>query len=66
MPYPWNDGIVEYWNVGFYKDIIIFSKLLVMLTSNHYPRTHYSILPAFQYSNWVKLSLGSYKIAGLE
>jgi hypothetical protein len=45
MPLPWNDGILECWNIGIRAEINHFNckKLL---------QTHHSITPPFHYSNW--------------
>jgi hypothetical protein len=49
----WNDGILV-----FNKDINHFNFILnsadggTINPTLHYPRTHYSTIPAFQHSNW--------------
>ena len=48
--------MVERWNIDFQKDIshfnfIIYTNFTINPTL-HYPRTHYSTIPAFQHSNW--------------
>lgn len=49
---PWNNGKVEYWNVGLLKDIILF---IIFQSPGIEPIEHYPILPepifpSFQYS----------------
>ncbi len=41
---------MEWWNVGLLKDIIFFIKMNLPL--NHHTKTHCSIIPVFQHSNW--------------
>jgi hypothetical protein len=56
----WNNGIVEQWNNGLFKDIIHFyfiAETIVAINSTvQYPLraigfTHFSNIPLFQYSN---------------
>jgi len=42
MPLPWNDGMMEYWNVDFKFEIF---------QTPHCPKTHYSTIPLFHHSN---------------
>jgi hypothetical protein len=50
--------MVERWNIGFQKDINHFNFIInpagggTIIPTFHYPRTHYSTIPAFQHSNW--------------
>lgn len=55
----WNNGMMEFWNVGFkVEDIhLILNALgdaarLSTTHLSHFFNTHYSSIPVFQYSNW--------------
>ena len=52
----WNVGIVEGWNVGFFKDATYFYFFLEFIvaikSSQHRTGTHHSTFPVFQYSIW--------------
>ncbi|RZB36595.1 MAG: hypothetical protein SRB2_02091 [Desulfobacteraceae bacterium Eth-SRB2] len=56
LPRIWNNGIVEFWKVGFKRILASFNFIVnTNFTINpilHYPITHYSIIPAFHHSNW--------------
>jgi len=59
LPRIWNNGILEYWNTGRLVSKRILSIFNFIFNTNftinpklHYPRTHYSIIPLFQHSNW--------------
>jgi len=47
---------VERWNSGFSKDIIhlylIVKKNFAIYPTLQYPKTQFSIIPAFHHSNW--------------
>ena len=51
----WNNGMVERWNIGFQKDISHFNFIVdsagggTINPALHYPRTHYSRIPTFQF-----------------
>jgi len=53
----WNNGMVEHWNIGFYKDISHFDFTVnsgaggTIKPTLHYPRPHYSTIPVIQHSN---------------
>jgi hypothetical protein len=55
----------ERWNIGFEKDVNHFYFIVnpagggTINPTLHYPRTHYSTIPAFQHSNWGE-ALSSY------
>jgi len=48
---------MEWWNIGFQKDISHFNFIVnsagggTINPALHYPRTHYSHIPAFQHSS---------------
>jgi hypothetical protein len=50
--------MVKRWNIGFQKDVNHFYFIVnaagggTINSTLHYPRTHYSNIPAFQHSNW--------------
>jgi hypothetical protein len=54
LPWKWNNGIVERWNIGFQKDVNHFYLIVnpagggTINPTLHYPRTHYSTIPTFQ------------------
>ena len=45
LPRTWNNGIVEYWKVGFNKEFIRIFALLTSLSRGILPMTHFSIFP---------------------
>jgi hypothetical protein len=49
LPRPWNNGVVEYWNVGFKKDVIRFKfyrqTIFAIDSTSHFHWTLYSIFP---------------------
>ena len=57
LPKLWNNGILEYWNDGFfnkqYFPIMFFHTLIPDNKAfSHFSRTHFSVIPLFQYSNY--------------
>jgi len=58
LPRKWNNGMVEGWNIGFQKEVNHFYFIVnptgggAINPTLHYPRTHCSIIPEFQHSNW--------------
>ena len=48
LPRKWNNGMVEYWNIGFIVNPADGGTINPTL---HYPRTHYSTITLFHHSN---------------
>jgi hypothetical protein len=57
--------MVERWNIGFQKDVNHFYFIVnpagggTINPTLHYPRAHYSTIPAFQHSNRTTLRLST-------
>jgi hypothetical protein len=57
--------MVERWNIGFQKDNSHFNFIVnptgggTINSTLHYPRTHYSTIPLFHYSNRTTLRLST-------
>jgi hypothetical protein len=47
----WKSGILEGWFLKGYYNFIVNTNFTINPIL-HYPRTHYSIIPAFHHSNW--------------
>jgi len=59
MPQSGNNGIVEWWNSGFFKGydpilVLWFRRRRSINPTLQNPKTHFSNIPVFQHSNWAE------------
>jgi hypothetical protein len=65
LPQNWNNGMMEYWTVGFFRCSFNKNRITLHIKQNsqsfntHISRTHYPIIPIFQHSNSERSELSS-------